>query len=155
MNTGATVEQDTNSAAQQTHTEPDNIDGSDIEETYQQADKSESATEWSDLRPYQVEADWVQLKSGEWLRGRIIAMQDFRLEFYSDELKKLTIKWRNVKYIKTSAPYRLRFEDQTRAVGAIEITPEEVHVITDFDDQTFDRRKLLTIASGKETESSL
>ena len=154
-NTGATVEQDTDSAAQQTRAEPDNIDGPDIEETYQEADKSEQATEWSDLRPYRVEADWVQLKSGEWLRGRIIAMQDFRLEFYSDELKKLTLKWRNVKYIKTSAPYRLRFEDQTRTVGAIEITPEEVHVITDYDDQTFDRSKLLTIASGKETESSL
>jgi hypothetical protein len=141
--------------AQQTSAEPDNIDGSDIEETYQQTGKSEQATEWSDLRPYQVEADWVQLKSGEWLRGRIIAMQDFRLEFYSDELKKLTIKWRNVKYIKTSAPYRLRFEDQTIVVGAIEITPEQVQVVTDYDDQSFDRDELLTIASGKETESSL
>ena len=144
------------SAAQQTSTESDNINGSDIEETPQQVtEKTEQATEWSDLRPYRVDADWVQLKSGEWLRGRIIAMQDFRLEFYSDELKKLTVKWRNVKYIKTSAPYKLRFEDQTRVVGAIEITPEEVHVITDYDDQTFDRNSLLTIASGKETESSL
>lgn len=117
--------------------------------------KEEPATSWSDLRPYQIEADWVQLKSGEWLRGRIIAMQDFRLEFYSDELKKLTIKWRNVKYIKSSAPYRLRFEDQTIAVGAIEITPDKVQVITDYDEQTFDRSNLLTIASGKETELSL
>ncbi|MDB4575741.1 DUF481 domain-containing protein [bacterium] len=141
--------------AQQTSAEPDNIDGSDTEETYQQTGKSEQATEWSDLRPYQVEADWVQLKSGEWLRGRIIAMQDFRLEFYSDELKKLTIKWRNVKYIKTSAPYRLRFEDQTIVVGAIEITPDKVQVITDYDELTFDRGTLLTIASGKDTGLSL
>jgi hypothetical protein len=102
-----------------------------------------------------VEADWVQLKSGEWLRGRIIAMQDFRLEFYSDELKKLTLKWRNVKYIKSSAPYRLRFDDQTIAVGSVEITPEKVHVTTDYDEQTFERKKLLTIASGEETELSL
>lgn len=142
--------------AQQTSTEPDNINEPVIEESPQQVtDETEQATEWSDLRPYRVDADWVQLKSGEWLRGRIIAMQDYRLEFYSDELKKLTIKWRNVKYIKTSAPYRLRFEDQTRVVGAIEITPEEVHVITDYENQTFDRNRLLTIASGKETEGSL
>ena len=86
--------------AQQSSAEPGNIDGSDTEETSQDiTDKSEQAAEWSDLRPYHVAADWVQLKSGEWLRGRIIAMQDFRLEFYSDELKKLTLKWRNVKYI--------------------------------------------------------
>ena len=117
--------------------------------------EQENIKAWIDSRPIQISADWVQLKSGEWLRGRIIAMQDFRLEFYSDELKKLTIKWRNVKYIKSTAPYRLRFEDQTIAVGAIEITPEEVHVITDYDDLIFDRSKLLTIASGKETELSL
>ena len=144
------------SAEQQTSSDSENIDESATEQGIKDGtDNGEQAMQWSDLRPYRVEADWVQLKSGEWLRGRIIAMQDFRLEFYSDELKKLTLKWRNVKYIKTSAPYRLRFEDQTRATGAIEITPEKVHVVTDYDDQTFDRNKLLTIASGKETESSL
>ena len=143
-------------AEQRTVTSPGDM-GEDIavREAEGETGKEEPATSWSDLRPYQVEADWVQLKSGEWLRGRIIAMQDFRLEFYSDELKKLTIKWRNVKYIKSSAPYRLRFEDQTIAVGAIEITPDKVQVITDYDEQTFDRGDLLTIASGKETELSL
>ena len=131
-------------------------DATDAEEPPQpETGNSTQDANWADLRPYQVNADWVQLKSGEWLRGRIIAMQDFRLEFYSDELKKLTLKWRNVKYIKSSAPYRLRFEDQTIAVGVVEITPEKVHVITDYDEQTFDRNKLLTIASGEETELSL
>ena len=149
MNAGAVAEQQTGTAL-------DGIDETDIEQKSEEAtDKEELTTRWSDIRPYQVDADWVQLKSGEWLRGRIIAMQDFRLEFYSDELKKLTIKWRNVKYIKSSALYRLRFEDQTLAVGAIEVTPDEVHVITDYDEQTFDRGTLLTIASGKETELSL
>ena len=134
-------------STQNTSTQPNNIDSSDT--------NTQDTKDWIDLRPYQVNADWVQLKSGEWLRGRIIAMQDFRLEFYSDELKKLTIKWRNVKYIKSYAPYRLRFDDQTMAVGAVVITPEKVQVITDYDNQTFDRKKLLTIASGKETELSL
>ena len=131
-------------------------DVTDAEEPPQpETGNSTQDANWADLRPYQVNADWVQLKSGEWLRGRIIAMQDFRLEFYSDELKKLTLKWRNVKYIKSSAPYRLRFDDQAIAVGVVEITPEKVHVITDYDEQTFDRNKLLTIASGEETELSL
>lgn len=143
-------------AEQQTVTGSGDVGEDDAEQEVEtETGKGEPATRWSDLRPYQVEADWVQLKSGEWLRGRIIAMQDFRLEFYSDELKKLTIKWRNVKYIKTSAPYRLRFEDQTIVIGAIEITPEQVQVVTDYDDQSFDRDELLTIASGKETELSL
>jgi hypothetical protein len=146
--TTATPESSTNQAIVR---EPTDTEQKEPEETK----TAEPATKWLDTRPVSVNADWIQLKSGEWLRGRIIAMQDFKLEFYSDELKKLTIKWRNVKYIKSSAPYKLRFEDQTKAAGAIEITPEEVHVITDYDDLTFDRNKLLTIASGKETELSL
>jgi hypothetical protein len=143
-------------ATQKTSEQPDS-DVPDTNQPPQQAigQSSQDTMDWIDLRPYQVNADWVQLKSGEWLRGRIIAMQDFRLEFYSDELKKLTLKWRNVKYIKSSAPYRLRFDDQTIAVGSVEITPEKVHVTTDYDEQTFERKKLLTIASGEETELSL
>ncbi|MDX2506331.1 MAG: DUF481 domain-containing protein [Gammaproteobacteria bacterium] len=150
-NINITTQTPESSTDQATGTEPTDIEQKEPEETK----TDEAATKWLDTRPERVSADWLQFKSGEWLRGRIIAMQDFRLEFYSDELKKLTIKWRNVRYIKSSAPYRLRFEDQTIAVGAIEITAEEVHVSTDYDDQTFDRSKLLTIASGKETESSL
>ena len=143
-------------STQNASAQPDSIDTTDTEEpAHQETDDNTEDTNWSDLRPYQVNADWVQLKSGEWLRGRIIAMQDFKLEFYSDELKKLTLKWRNVKYIKSATPYRLRFDDQAMAVGIVEITPDKVHVITDYDDQTFDRNKLLTIASGKETELSL
>ena len=126
------------------------------EKDEQQETKSiEQSTKWSDTRPALVSADWVQLKSGEWLRGRIIAMQEDDLEFESDELKKLVIEWKKVRYIKSSAPYRLRFDDQVQAIGAIEITQKEVHVTTDYDDLTFDRKKLLTIASGKETEISL
>ncbi len=115
---------------------------------------NEQITKWSDTRPARVSADWLQLTSGEWLRGRIIAMQKDELEFESDELKKLVIKWKKVKYIKSSDPYRLRFDDHDLAIGAIEVTQQEVRVTTDYDDQTFDRSKLLTIASGKETEIS-
>lgn len=122
--------------------------------TKQEKKPAEAITKWSDTRPALVSADWLQLISGEWLRGRIIAMQEDDLEFDSDELKKLVIEWKKVRYIKTSTPYRLRFDDQVQAIGAIEITQQEVHVTTDYDDLTFDRKKLLTIASGKETEIS-
>lgn len=126
-----------------------------LETELKETKTSEQATKWSDTRPALVSADWLQLKSGEWLRGRIIAMHEDDLEFESDELKKLVIEWKKVRYIKSSAPYRLRFDDQVQAIGAIEITQKEVRVTTDYDDLTFDRKKLLTIASGKETEISL
>ena len=81
-------------------------------------------------------------------------MQKEMLEFDSDELNNLEIKWKKVKYIKSSEPYSLRFDGRQQATGAIEITQNEIHVTTDYDDQTFKRSELLSIASGHETEIS-
>jgi hypothetical protein len=117
-------------------------------------DKKEQQTNWTDIRPQRVSADWLQLTSGEWLRGRIIVMQKDILEFDSDELNNLEIKWKKVKYIKSVEPYSLRFDEHAPAVGVIEITQDKIHVITDYDDQTFNRSELLSIASGHETEIS-
>lgn len=116
--------------------------------------KEKTQTNWTDTHPQHVSADWLQLTSGEWLRGRIIAMQKDLLEFDSDELDLLELKWEKIKYLKSSEPYSLRFDDSTQATGAIEITQNEIHVTTDYDDQTFKRSQLLSIASGHETEIS-
>src|SRR5689334_23338728 len=43
------------------------------------------------------EPDWVQLTSGEWLKGRIRSMQHRSLDFESDKLKDLTLDWEDVK----------------------------------------------------------
>jgi len=147
------------SANQQAFTDSTVDDDSDVElkeqPEEQEAEKTgEQSTQWSDTHPQRVNADWLQLTSGEWLRGRIIAMQKEDLEFDSDELDKLVIEWKKVKYIKSSDPYRLRFDGRINAIGIIEITQQEVRVSTDYDDKVFERSKLLTIASGKETEIS-
>ncbi len=118
------------------------------------AEKEEAQKTWKDTRPQHVIADWLQLTSGEWLRGRIIAMQKDVLEFDSDELDLLELKWEKIKYIKSSEPYSLRFDNSAQATGAIEITQNEIHVTTDYDDQTFKRSQLLSIASGHKTEIS-
>ena len=118
----------------------------------QQQMLDEQLEDWSDARPKRVDADWLQLTSGEWLRGRIIAMQKDDLEFDSDELDKLVIEWEKVKYIKSADPYRLRFDGSIDAAGTIEITQKTITVSTDYDDQVFERSKLLTIASGKDKE---
>lgn len=126
------------------------------EKTAAEIEKKQQAKKWTETYPVSVNADWLQLKSGEWLRGRIIILQKDSLEFDSDELDDLVIKWKNVKYLKSYEPYSLRFESQvnTRITGVVEIIKDKVHVKTDYEDQTFDRSDLLTIASGKETEIS-
>ncbi len=136
-------------------------------ETEQEIDKTEitgvkteqkqKTTKWTETYPISVNADWLQLKSGEWLRGRITVMQKDSLEFDSDELNDLVIKWKNVKYLKSYEPYSLRFDSLGRVsiTGVIEVRGDKVNVKTDYDEKTYERSDLLTIASGKETEISL
>lgn len=40
--------------------------------------------------------DWIQRKSGAWLRGKLYGMQNRKLEFESDELNDLKIAWKDV-----------------------------------------------------------
>lgn len=119
-------------------------------------EKEPERKKWTETYPVSVNADWLQLKSGEWLRGRITILQKDNLEFDSDELDDLVIEWKNVKYLKSYEPYSMRFDSQGRAsiIGIIEVVGDKVHVKTDYDDRTFDRSDLQTIASGKDTEIS-
>ena len=41
-------------------------------------------------------SDWVQLSSGEWLKGRIKSMQQWVLDFNSDKLNELSLNWEDV-----------------------------------------------------------
>ena len=41
--------------------------------------------------------DWIQLRSGEWLKGQFKVMQDRKLEFDSEELKDLTFDWKDIR----------------------------------------------------------
>ena len=136
-----------------TSTEQDEIT---TEKTEVEAVQEQPTKKWTETYPVSVNADWLQLKSGEWLRGRTTIMQKDSLEFDSDELDDLVIEWKNVKYLKSYEPYSLRFDSQGRTsiTGIIEVVGDKVHVTTDYDDQTFDRSDLQTIASGKETEIS-
>jgi len=47
-------------------------------------------------------ADWVQLKSGEWLRGDIKYIQQKEVEFDSDEIDQQTLKLKDVSQVFTA-----------------------------------------------------
>ena len=49
-----------------------------------------AADEWRPPPPTGNDGfDWIQLKSGEWLRGRLKYIQNRKVEFVSDELGRL------------------------------------------------------------------
>ena len=51
---------------------------------------------WKPPVPGSDKFDWVQLKSGEWLKGEIQVMRKESLEFESDELDTLNLDWDDV-----------------------------------------------------------
>jgi len=73
-------------------------------------------------------ADWVELKSGEWLRGRIKYIQNKEVEFDSDELEELTLKFKNVRRVYTGHRVFTRFEGRDPVYGTAIISNKVVMV---------------------------
>ena len=67
-------------------------------------------------------ADWVQLKSGEWLRGQLKYVQNKDVEFDSDELDEQTLKLKNVRQVYPSHRMYTQFEDQKPLYGYVVVS---------------------------------
>lgn len=100
------------------------------EEAKKKSNKSRSPAPPPDLSwvPPADAFDWIQLKSGEWLRGRIKAMQDRRLEFDSRELDDLTFDWKDIRQVRSDRTQDVLFVDGEKLSGPVTITPTQVAV---------------------------
>jgi putative salt-induced outer membrane protein YdiY len=72
--------------------------------------------------------DWIQLKSGEWLKGRIKAMQERELEFDSEKLDDLTFDWKDVRQLRSPRILDVLFVYGETVSGPVTITPTQVSV---------------------------
>src|SRR5580698_1858996 len=63
--------------------------------------------------------DWIQLKSGEWLKGRLKYVQEKNVEFDSDELDEMTLKLKDVRKIYTAKPMYAKFEGRDPVHGTV------------------------------------
>ena len=95
--------------------------------------------------------DWIQLKSGEWLKGRIKAMQERKLEFDSEELKLLTFDWKDIRQVRSPHVNDLLYGKKQEASGPISITPEHV-TVGGAEPRTFPRDELQSITPGGSKE---
>ena len=71
--------------------------------------------------------DWIQLTSGEWLKGHIKSLHEFDLDFDSDKLKELTLDWEGVKQLYTPRATCLFGSDHV-VVGAVSIDQQAVTI---------------------------
>jgi len=96
--------------------------------------------------------DWIQLTSGEWLKGDLKVLYDDKLEFDSDKLDLLELDWEDVKQVRGHQLHSARFEGPVTVVGILKVIDDKVFITTEEKVLEFDRSRLISIAHGKQEE---
>ena len=105
--------------------------------------------------------DWIQLTSGEWLKGELKVLYDYEVEFDSDELDLLTFDLEDVKQIRTHKPYSLSMTlpesgDEHIIIAGIFTLVDNTLVMTVGDEtREFEREQIISIAQVDKKESEL
>jgi hypothetical protein len=135
-------------------------------ETGQSKKLSPESPAWSFSSALPEKFDWIQLTSGEWLKGDLKVLYNDSLEFESDKLDLLTFDWKDVQQVRCHDPQSVRLDDpeapekkipdlneQTGTmVGFLQINGNRVFVDTGEEPLEFDRSNLMSIASGESNE---
>ena len=78
--------------------------------------------------PPQDSYDWIQLNTGEWLKGRIKAMQERQIEFFSEKLSDVTFDWKDIRQVRSPRTIDVLFVGGKKVSGPVTVTPERVTV---------------------------
>jgi putative salt-induced outer membrane protein YdiY len=103
--------------------------------------------EWEPPPPMPDKYDWVQLTSGEWLKGEIKAMYRDSLEFDSDKLGLLQFDMDDVKVIRSAQILSVRVTGDRIATGKVLLEDGEIRVLGDVP-REFSREDLLSLTAG-------
>jgi len=105
-----------------------------------------AADDWTPPAPTGTDGfDWIQLRSGEWLKGKIKSLQDEHLEFDSEELDLLTFDWEKIRAVRSPRLVSIRLEKLKPVDGSILVTTNEVQVVTASSTNTYPRADLIAI----------
>jgi len=72
--------------------------------------------------------DWIELSSGEWLKGWLRYIQDRDIQFESDKLEELDFEWKDIRQIYTGQPMFAKFDGREQVYGTIVISNQTVYV---------------------------
>jgi hypothetical protein len=80
--------------------------------------------------PPDARLDWIELKSGEWLAGRIKSMQHEKLEFDSEEMDLHTFDWDDIRTLRSPQLFSVGFDDKRTQDGSVLVESNLVQVIS-------------------------
>jgi putative salt-induced outer membrane protein YdiY len=107
---------------------------------------------WEPPPPPPGNFDWIQLTSGEWLKGKLKRLYERKLEFDSDKLDLQEFDWEDVKQVRCPGIFSVRFVGPISINGILQVTEKEVFVTVGDEKQVFKRDQLIAIAPGGEKE---
>lgn len=105
--------------------------------------------------------DWIQLKSGEWLKGELRGLYRYKLEFESDELDVLNLDWEDVSAVRSAGPQAVGYEDISvssapiTAYGRLTLIGDTATIGSGPDATIIKRDQIVTIAKGTQKEIDL
>jgi len=98
--------------------------------------------------------DWIELNTGEWLRGDVRRLRPKGLEagadlkFYSQKLDDLTFSWGDIIGVHSPKTKSYSFRGKINVAGKAMITKDEVIIGTDNGIERYPRSQLLAISDG-------
>ena len=126
-----------------------------IIEQVKAASETGSTKETKEWVPSAEKYDWIQLTSNEWLKGEIKGMYKDSLEFDSDKLDLLEIDWEDVKILRSHRVNNVNIEGNGATSGILVVTGDNVEIINDYENKTYNRSDLISFAPGGKKERDL
>jgi putative salt-induced outer membrane protein YdiY len=109
---------------------------------------------WTPPAPPPDEYDWIQLNSGEWLKGEFRVLYDNTIEFDSDELGLLNLDWGDVKQVRGHDKHSIHIEGEADVVGNFQMDGDKVVITAGEESHQLNRADIVSIVHGAPRESN-
>jgi hypothetical protein len=113
-----------------------------------QAESVAPDANWEPLAPNASKFDWIQLNSGEWLKGKIRRIQDETVSFDSKKLDDLSFDWKDITELVTGREHTFRFADRRIVTGTARMLGDTIRIRNGDEIKEFKRSEFVSMIAG-------
>lgn len=92
--------------------------------------------------------DWIEIKTGEWLKGRLKSVQDNKLEFDSEEFDFVEYDWDDVHQLYSPRINEVLFDGKQIVQGSVYANRQEILMDDGGGPRAFSRSNLVSMTPG-------
>ena len=116
------------------------------------SENNNTISTWETSTPYAKKYDWLQLTSGEWLKGNLKEVYNDNIEFDSKEMDLLSIDWDKVSKLYTAKSMSVNIEELATFIGIVKIYDGKIFIGSDKKHVEFEKSQVVSIVNGSEEE---